>query len=95
MPAERFSVPLDRSAAQSAYAELASEVTRQQDPAPRAVGNLSGSFNRKRVKNATYWYYQYTESPGGGTRQVFVGPDDGKVRASREKSSVCAPANPP
>ena len=82
MPAE-FSVPLDASA-QSAYAELL-EVTRQQDLS-RSVGNLSGSFNRKRVKNATYWYYQYTESPGGGTRQVFVGPDDGKVRALVEKS---------
>jgi hypothetical protein len=82
MPAE-FSAALD-VAAQSAYAELL-EVTRQQDLS-RSVGNLSGSFNRKRVKNASYWYYQYTESGGGGTRQVFVGPDDANVRALVEKS---------
>jgi len=66
-----FSTPLSASA-QAAYAELL-EVTRHQELS-RSVENLSGSFNRKVVKGATYWYYQFTESAGGRTRQIFVGP---------------------
>jgi hypothetical protein len=79
----RFSQPLD-VAAQAAYAELL-EVTRQQDLA-RSVGNLTGSFNRKRVKEATSWYYQFTDSAGGRTHQVFVGPDNSEVRDLVERA---------
>jgi len=61
------------------------EVTRHQELA-RSVENLSGSFNRKVVKGAAYWYYQFTESAGGGTRQIFVGPDNEKIRALVEKA---------
>ena len=78
-----LSTPLP-SSAQSAYAEL-TEVARQQEIA-RSVENLSGSFNRKVVKGAPYWYYQFTDAAGGGTRQIFVGRDDEKVRALVEKS---------
>lgn len=73
--AARFSTPIAASA-QAAYAELL-EVTRQQELS-RSVESLSGSFNRKTVKGATYWYYQFTE--GGKVRQIFVGPDTDKVR---------------
>lgn len=78
-----FSTPLS-TAAQAAYAELL-EVTRHQELS-RSVENLSGSFNRKIVKGATYWYYQFTESAGGGTRQIFVGPDSDKTRALVERA---------
>ncbi len=78
-----LSTPLG-TAAQAAYAELL-EVTRHQELA-RSVENLSGSFNRKVVKGAAYWYYQFTESAGGGTRQIFVGPDNEKIRALVEKA---------
>ncbi len=79
----RLSSPLS-SSAQSAYAELL-EVTRHQELA-RSVGNLSGSFNRKKVKGVDYWYYQFTDSAGRGTRQVFVGRDDEPLRALVEKA---------
>ncbi len=78
MPAHRFSKPLSPSA-QTAYAEVL-EVTRYRELS-RSVENLSGSFSRKTVKGSTYWYYQFTEGAGGGTRQIFVGRDDDKVRA--------------
>ena len=78
-----FSTPLSASA-QSAYAELL-EVTRHQELA-RSVGNLSGSFNRKTVEGATYWYYQFRDSAGADTRQIFVGPDSEQVRALVEKA---------
>jgi hypothetical protein len=73
-----FSAPLPASA-QSAYAELL-EVARQQDIA-RSVGNLSGSFNRKVVKGVPYWYYQFRDSAGAATRQVFVGRDSERLQA--------------
>jgi hypothetical protein len=75
--ATRFSTPIATSA-QAAYAELL-EVTRQQELS-RSVGSLSGSFNKKTVKGSTYWYYQFTEGTGGGTRQIFVGRDSEKLR---------------
>ena len=79
----RFSSPLGASA-QSAYAELL-EVTRHRE-LDRSVENLSGSFNRKTVKGAPYWYYQYRDSAGAATRQIFVGPDNEAVRALVEKA---------
>lgn len=74
----RFGTSLPASA-QAAYAEVL-EVARHQELA-RSVSNLSGSFNRKKVKGADYWYYQFTDVAGGATRQVFVGRDDEKLRA--------------
>lgn len=79
----RFSTPLSASA-QSAYAELL-EVTRQEELA-RSVGSLSGSFNRKVVKGVTYWYYQFTDSAGGSTRQIFVGRDSESLKALVERA---------
>ena len=78
-----FSTPLSASA-QSAYAELL-EVTRHQELA-RSVEHLSGSFNKKMVKGATYWYYQFRDSAGGSTRQIFVGRDSDKLRALVDKA---------
>jgi hypothetical protein len=79
----QFSKPLSASA-QSAYAELL-EVTRHQE-LTRSVENLSGSFNKKTVKGATYWYYQFTDTAGGLTRQIFVGRDSDALRVLVEKA---------
>ena len=79
MPAQTptLSTPLPASA-QSAYAEIL-EVARHQELS-RSVEGLSGSFNKKTVKGATYWYYQFTDASGAGTRQLFVGRDSEKLR---------------
>src|ERR1043166_130835 len=63
--------------AQTAYAQL-------QDAAlavhvSRTVRQLRGSFNRKTVKGQTYWYFTFRE--GARVRQIYVGPDEPRVRA--------------
>lgn len=63
---------------QSAYAEIL-EVARHRELS-RNVDGLSGSFNKKNVKGATYWYYQFTDAGGGSTRQLFVGKDSEKLQ---------------
>ncbi len=77
MDAPQFNTP-QGSSAQAAYAEIL-EVTRHQEIS-RSIENLSGSFSKKTVKGSTYWYYQFTESTGGKTRQLFVGPDSENLR---------------
>lgn len=72
------------AAAQAAYAEIV-EVTRVRD-LQRTVKDLSGSFSRKTVRGAVYWYYQFTDPALGRVRQVFVGPDNPSVRALVDKS---------
>lgn len=62
--------------AQTAYAQLL-EVALVADH-HRTVADLRGSFARKTVKGATYWYYQYTE-PSGKLRQLYVGPHSDAV----------------
>ena len=77
MAASKLSTALPASA-QSAYAEIL-EVARHQELS-RSVEGLSGSFNMKTVKGSEYWYYQFTDAGGGGTRQLFVGRDSEKLR---------------
>jgi len=71
--------------AQTAYAQLL-EATLSADH-HRSVADLKGSFARKKVKGATYWYYQYTE-PSGKLRQAYVGPDGDAVSALRRQKSL-------
>jgi hypothetical protein len=79
-----FSKPLD-SSAQAAYAQLL-DVARHEELS-RSIENLSGSFNKKAVQGATYWYYQYTDVSTSKVRQLFVGPDsDPKVRELERRS---------
>lgn len=79
-----YSEPLS-SSAQAAYAQLL-DVARH-DELSRSIENLSGSFNKKTVGGATYWYYQYTDVSTGKLRQLFVGPDsDPKVRELQQRS---------
>lgn len=74
MPALYTELPLS---AQTAYAQLLDAALGAE--LLRSVADLPGSFNAKRVKGRTYWYFQYTE-PAGKLRQVYVGPDNETVR---------------
>lgn len=64
-------------AAQTAYAELleSARATELQ----RSVATLNGSFASKVVKGRTYWYFAYRDLQGK-VRQIYVGPDDERVR---------------
>jgi hypothetical protein len=46
----------------------------------RSVADLSGTFARKAVKGRVYWYYQFIDL-AGERRQIYVGPDNDRVRA--------------
>ncbi len=73
------------SSAQAAYAELLDTVRHEE--VARSIENLSGSFSRKTVKGANYWYYQYTDVSTSKVKQLFVGPDsDPKVRELERRS---------
>lgn len=63
--------------AQTAYAQLLDATLAAE--LVRSVADLPGSFNAKKVKGRTYWYFQYTE-PAGRLRQVYVGPDNEALR---------------
>jgi hypothetical protein len=68
--------------AQTAYAQLF-EAALAADHA-RSVADLRGSFAKKTVKGAAYWYYQYTE-PSGALRQIYVGPESDAVERLRAR----------
>lgn len=78
-----FSEPLS-SSAQSAYADLLGVV--RDEELSRSIEHLSGAFNRKVVRGATYWYYQFGEAATSKQRQLFVGPDSPEVRELVERS---------
>lgn len=62
-------------AAQTAFAQL-------QDSAvalPRSAAALHGSFAAKTVRGKKYWYFAFREGPK--IRQIYVGPDEPRVRA--------------
>ena len=71
--------------AQTAYAQLLEAALAAGHQ--RGVADLSGSFARKTVKGATYWYYQYTE-PSGKLTQLYVGPDSDAVAHLRRQKSL-------
>jgi len=66
-------------AAQTAFAQL-------QDSAvtlPRGAAALHGSFSAKTVRGRKYWYFAFRE--GAKVRQIYVGPDEPRVRALVEQ----------
>jgi hypothetical protein len=78
MPAEfhRYvELPLS---AQTAYAELFDQSRAAE--LHRSVAHLNGSFASKSVKGREYWYFAYRDIDGA-VRQLYVGPDDERVRA--------------
>jgi hypothetical protein len=64
-------------AAQTAYAELFENA--RSSELHRTVAHLNGSFASKKVKDGTYWYFAYRDI-GGTVRQIYVGPDDERIR---------------
>lgn len=64
-------------AAQTAYAELLHNARAQE--LLRSVAHLNGSFAAKKIKERTYWYFAYRDIDGT-VRQLYVGPDDERVR---------------
>lgn len=45
----------------------------------RSIADLSGSFNKKEVKGVIYWYWQFRDL-AGRNHQVYLGPDDERLR---------------
>lgn len=64
-------------AAQTNFAELVEQA--QASLLQRSVADVPGSFNRKEVRGSTYWYWQWRDLQGV-LRQVYLGPDDDRLR---------------
>lgn len=64
-------------AAQTAYAELLESA--RSSELHRTVAHLNGSFASKKVKDRPYWYFAFRDI-GGSVRQIYVGPDEERVR---------------
>ncbi len=65
------------SRATTAYAELLESARGAE--LSRSVAALSGAFSSKTIKGKRYWYYQYRDVDDA-IRQLYVGPDDERVR---------------
>ncbi|MGH8455957.1 MAG: GSU2403 family nucleotidyltransferase fold protein [Stenotrophobium sp.] len=72
--------------AQTAYAQLQDAALAEY--VSRSVTQLRGSFSKKTVKGSGYWYFVFRE--GTRVRQIYVGPDDARVRALVEKKKEAA-----
>ncbi len=68
--------------AQTAYAEVFDQARAAE--LQRSVSHLNGSFASKSVKGRAYWYFAYRDIDGS-VRQLYVGPDDDRVRALIER----------
>jgi hypothetical protein len=56
---------------QTSYAELLEQLLTLD--AHRSIGHAPGSFVTKAIKGRAYYYFQYS-TPGGTTRQAYIGP---------------------
>jgi hypothetical protein len=63
--------------AQTNFAELMEQA--QAGMLERSITDLPGSFNKKDVKGTTYWYWQVRDLEGVN-RQVYLGPDEERLR---------------
>lgn len=81
--------------ATTAYAELFEQA--QALELQRDVGRLVGSFQKKKVKSRTYWYFAYRDIDGG-MRFAYVGPESERVARlverfqSEKRLSLTGPA---
>lgn len=64
-------------AAQTNFAELVEQARAAM--VQRSIQDVSGSFNKKVLKGAAYWYWQYRDL-SGANRQVYLGPDDDRLQ---------------
>ena len=87
---ERYT-PLSLNA-QTAYAETFDMVLAR--TTARSVADLNGSFAKKQVKGATYWYFQFRDIDGR-VRQIYIGPDGERIqKLITERDSAPVPARP-
>lgn len=77
-----LSSPLPSRAA-TAYAELFETVLGLE--LTRSIATLTGSFAAKTVRGKRYWYYQFRDI-NDAVRQLYVGPDDERVRRLIERA---------
>jgi hypothetical protein len=67
---------------QTTYAELLDQLVALD--AHRSIGHAPGTFVRKTVREREYWYFQYS-TPGGTTKQAYVGPRTPQLDALVER----------
>jgi len=63
---------------QTLYAELRERLAAHE--AARSFSSLKGSFAKKRISGADYWYFKTSETPSG-QREYSVGPDTPATRS--------------
>lgn len=71
--------------AQAAYSEVYEAA--QLADVRRSVASLPGSFQTKRIKGRTYWYYAYRDAFSGKVRQIYVGPDSPQVQRLKDQAA--------
>lgn len=71
--------------AQVAYSE-AFEASHHAD-LHRSVALLNGSFQSKEIKGKPYWYFAYRDAIDGRVRQIYVGPESGRVTALKARAA--------
>jgi len=74
--------------AQTAYAQLADVAMSLE--VDRGMSHLHGSFSCKTVQGVAYWYFAYRDLDGR-VRQLYVGPDNERVRAAVEQARSAQP----
>jgi len=72
-------IPLET---QTLYSELLEQLSAQE--AHRSIGQLPGTFVTKKVKGGDYYYFQYS-SPGGVTKQIYLGKEDAILKKVLER----------
>lgn len=74
--------------AQTAYAQLADVAMSLE--IDRGIAHLHGSFSCKNVQGVAYWYFAFRDLDGR-VRQLYVGPDNERVRAAVERARGAQP----
>ncbi|MDQ6680731.1 MAG: nucleotidyltransferase domain-containing protein, partial [Pseudomonadota bacterium] len=85
MPSRFIELPVS---AATAYAQLQTAALAVE--LARDVSHLQGSFSTKQVKGSSQWYFSFRE-PNQRLRQIYVGPDNGDVRALVARAREAAP----
>src|SRR5262245_57359455 len=75
---------------QTSYAELLEQLLAME--AHRSIGHAPGAFVTKTLRERSYYYFQYS-TPGGTTKQAYVGPkskalDNVVARFARERKAL-------
>jgi hypothetical protein len=74
-------------AAQTAYAQFQDVALAEH--VSRSVAQLRGSFAKKTIKGSNYWYFVFRE--GARQHQIYVGPDEARVRALVKRKQSANP----